>query len=301
MDFDLSGREQQAYDRALAVTSAHQDGDPAALLRALEDKGLFASAQEGPAGRTAAALAVEAVSRGGGLAPAGLHALVLPLFEAEPGGLGCMVSAEAPSRFGATADLGVVLHGEVARLYPLAPSEAQAVQSNYIYPLGRSGRPAGPALAQVESAAVQRRWRVALGVEAVGAMDAALSQLSAFLSERSQFGRKLATFQALHHRMAELAVLLESSRWLVREAAWLDEDEAAATAALFAARAARRICWEAHQLSGARGFTLDFGLHRHTLRLQLISVEAGGAVSHAAAAAGLRWGAPEDAGAHYSD
>lgn len=294
MDFELNTQERAAYDSAFGIAEAHE-GEPADLIKALEDEGLFSLAARGATGRAAAVLAVEAASRAAGLAPVGVHALVLPLLEAEAGHLG-YVSGKAgePVRFGAQADLGVVYEGSLARLYPFAPGEARPILSNYIYPLAVPAKPDGPALAQVEASAVQRRYRQAIGAEAVGAMSAVLDQLTAFLSERIQFGRRLGAFQALHHRMAELAVLLESSRWLVREAAWLDDDEASATAAAFVAKAARRICYEAHQLTGARGFTLDFGMHRHTLRLQLLSVEAGGASGHATEAGEMRWRPIED-------
>jgi alkylation response protein AidB-like acyl-CoA dehydrogenase len=137
---------------------------------------------------------------------------------------------------------------------------------------------------------VLRRHRIGISAECIGAMDALLQQLTAYLSTRKQFGRKLGSFQAIHHRLAELAVLLEGSRWLSREAAWLDEDEAAAFAAAYTTKAARRLCWEAHELTGARGFSVDFGMYQHTLRLQALSVEAGSINAHADDAAKMAWG-----------
>jgi alkylation response protein AidB-like acyl-CoA dehydrogenase len=122
-------------------------------------------------------------------------------------------------------------------------------------------------------------------------MDATLKHLVGYLSQREQFGRKLGAFQAVQHRLSELSVLRESSRWLSREAGWLDEDETAALAAAFSTKAARRFCWEAHQLTGARGFTVDFGLYEHTLRLQTLSVEAGSIQAHADDAAQMVWAA----------
>jgi alkylation response protein AidB-like acyl-CoA dehydrogenase len=61
-------------------------------------------------------------------------------------------------------------------------------------------------------------------------------------------------------------------------------------AAYYAADAARKMCLEAHQLSGAQGFTLEAGLYAWTLRLHALSLEAGGARWHAAVAAAEIWG-----------
>ena len=297
MDFELNAREREVYDQATALSGPAASEFSPALLVEFERAGIFRLTLDGAAGRAAAVLAVEAASKAGALAPIGLHALVLPLLEPETDRIGCLVQPGEPARFGAQATIGIVYEGALARLHSLDPAAARPLTSNYVYPLGVPGSPSAAPLSQVERARVERRHRIAIGAEAVGAMAAVLAQLTAFLSQRTQFGRPIGAFQAVHHRMAQLAVLLECSRWLVREAAWLDEDAAAATAAAYAARSARRIAWEAHQLAGARGFTLDFGMHHHTLRLQLLSVEAAGAPAHAAAAGTIRWCGREEVAA----
>ena len=135
-------------------------------------------------------------------------------------------------------------------------------------------------------------WRVAIAVEAAGAMQAALGCTVDYLKERRQFGRPIGSFQAVQHRLAECAILVEGSHWLALEAAWLDAPaEAAATAAAYATSAATQIFAETHQLSGAIGFTHDHDLHVWSMRLQALKLELDGVGGHRRAIAAERWGA----------
>jgi len=295
MDFEPSPAQAETLaglDTLLAAHGAPAQGFDAPLFARLRAEGRLDLARRSPAGALDAVLLVERLSRQAALTPAGLHALVLPLlFDPDPGGVAVLADerSEGPVPFGAEASLMVRYEGETAAAYRTDPSAARAVAANYVYPLAIPGPAAGTAVARAPAAAVRRRHRLALAAEAVGALDGALAMLTRYLTEREQFGRPIGAFQALQHRAAELAVSVEGARWLVRAAAWSDDDEDAALAAAYAAKAARRMAWEAHQLHGARGFTLAYGLHRHTLRLQFLSVAAGGAGRHAADAARLRW------------
>ena len=64
-------------------------------------------------------------------------------------------------------------------------------------------------------------------------MDAALSHTVEYLKDRRQFGRAIGSFQAVQHRLAECAIEVEASRWLVREAA--DRQQAAEAVSVAAA------------------------------------------------------------------
>jgi hypothetical protein len=195
-----------------------------------------------------------------------------------------------PVRFAAQAELLVVLGAELAEIFVLAPGEAKPESTHYGYPFARvdAALPRAP-IASFPAELILRRWQLGLAGEITGALAGALGYLVAYLSQREQFDRKLGAFQALQHRLSELAVTLEAARHLALEAAWTDRPEAAAIAAYYAADAARKMCLEAHQLSGAQGFTLDAGLHAWTLRLHALSLEAGGARWHAGVAAGYLW------------
>ena len=133
-------------------------------------------------------------------------------------------------------------------------------------------------------------WRVALAAEAAGTMGAALHVTVEYLKERRQFGRALGAFQAVQHRLAECAVLVEGARWLAFEAAWHGAPgEASAIAAASATAAAGRVFHETHQLSGAIGFTREHDLHVWSMRLQALRLELRGVRGHRRAIAEARW------------
>jgi alkylation response protein AidB-like acyl-CoA dehydrogenase len=305
MDFELTTVQASLLERVQAVLSSDEP-PPRVSARAL-DKRLFSKLREGgfldlvrTGGRSGVldtSLVVEQVSAAAGIAPVAVHALVVPLlFDRDPLDIVAIqdIPGDGPFRYAGDASILIRFEGATAKAYRISPTLAPAVKTNYVYPLAKIGPVHGAAIASAPASAVRRRQRVGIAAECVGAMDATLKHLVSHLSQREQFGRKLGAFQAVQHRLSELSVLLESSRWFAREAAWLDEDETAALAAAFTAKAARRLCWEAHQLTGARGFTIDFGLYQHTLRLQTLSVEAGSIQAHADDAALLAWGAIDE-------
>jgi alkylation response protein AidB-like acyl-CoA dehydrogenase len=301
MDFILSSAQTALLDRLKALLPANSplpdtskrvlDTD---LMDALREGRFFDIARSGDEGGVLdSALVIEEIARGVGIVPIATHSLVLPLFfDTDPGGVAAVrdMESEGPFRYAGDATLLIRFEGEAAHAYSVSPDQSRPVKTNYVYPYAIPGPVTGSVVATAPAAAVLRRHRIGISAECIGAMDALLQQLTAYLSTRKQFGRKLGSFQAIHHRLAELAVLLEGSRWLSREAAWLDEDEAAAFAAAYTTKAARRLCWEAHELTGARGFSVDFGMYQHTLRLQALSVEAGSINAHADDAAKMAWG-----------
>lgn len=94
----------------------------------------------------------------------------------------------------------------------------------------------------------------------VGLSQGALDLAVARVTQRKQFGRPIGQFQALAHRLAQLATRVEGARWLVRAAAWeADRDEdvrlSAAQAVASAADLAGDITVAAMQMHGAHGMT----------------------------------------------
>ena len=109
--------------------------------------------------------------------------------------------------------------------------------------------------------------RVALSAELCGTAAAALQMCVDYLQIREQFGRTLATFQSLQHRMADMKVALENARSLACYAAWaLDNDAedrslACSMAKAYAGEACSRAVADAIQLHGGVGFTWEHDLH----------------------------------------
>lgn len=137
---------------------------------------------------------------------------------------------------------------------------------------------------------VLRAWRVALAAEAAGLLAAALQSVVTYTSERQQFGRPIATFQALRHRLAEAQVVTNGVYWLALRAAGTGDAGDAALAALHAQDAAKRVGYDYHQFLGAMGMTLEHPLHLWTYRLKLLTADLGGRGANALAAAEAIWG-----------
>jgi alkylation response protein AidB-like acyl-CoA dehydrogenase len=277
---------QAGPERARAVRDRHDDE----LLQTLLEGGYLDLANDPDAGPLEAALVTEDTARALGAVHIGARSLVAPAVLDGPVPARVALADAAhpgPVRFGGDADVVLVLDGPDVRV--LEEVSATPVPTGYVLPYARvellGGRllsGAGPVLA--------RWWRVALAAELAGLLDAGLTMTTAYLAQRTQFGRPLGSLQALQHRLAEAYVWVEGTRWAARSAAWHGDDESAATAATYATTAARAVAVDLHQLSGAIGFTEEYDLHLWTMRAQALRTELGGIGDHARALTTIRWG-----------
>ena len=105
--------------------------------------------------------------------------------------------------------------------------------------------------------------RRALGWWLAGAGRAMLALARSHALDRIQFGRPLASFQAVRHRLAETLVALEGAEATLLAASDDLSSLLAKAAAGQAALAAARHC---QQVLGGIGFTAEHGLHRHVRR-----------------------------------
>lgn len=103
----------------------------------------------------------------------------------------------------------------------------------------------------------------------LGTAHAALETAQNYLLTREQFGQKLATFQALQFKLADMSTALIASRQMVRLAAWkLDQGDAEAStycamAKRFATDACFEVCNDALQLHGGYGYIREYPLERY--------------------------------------
>ncbi|MEP2829183.1 acyl-CoA dehydrogenase family protein [Parvibaculum sp.] len=111
--------------------------------------------------------------------------------------------------------------------------------------------------------------RINIGACSLGTAEAALKRAKSYLGEREQFGRKLADFQALQFKLADMATELEAARLMIYNAATKVDAKApdatmkAAMAKRFATDAGFRVINEALQIHGGYGYLKDFPLERH--------------------------------------
>lgn len=105
-----------------------------------------------------------------------------------------------------------------------------------------------------------------LASELVGVGQGALELATLYVSQRSQFGRPIGSYQAVRHRLAESFVHLTAAQELVA-AAWQSQTPLdAAVAKVAAGRAADHAVRGATQVFGAIGLTEEHPLHRYVRR-----------------------------------
>lgn len=133
------------------------------------------------------------------------------------------------------------------------------------------------------------RQLVLLAWEASGAMAAALEQTATYVQQREQFGQPLAKFQAVAHRLAEMAVCSEEAL-AACELAALRIDAGAADAMAQAAmakskvgRAARFVADNAVQLHGAMGVTEELAVASWFRKLTQFGQQGGATAAHSRA------------------
>ena len=133
-------------------------------------------------------------------------------------------------------------------------------------PLGEAGTDRSATIGRALDAT-----RIAACHQALGAMSAALTSTTAYLTSRKQFGVTLNKFQALTFRAADMYVSLEMARSLtlwaglvLLEGSDAQVAEAAARASLQVSRSGRHIGQEAIQLHGGIGMTAEYSVGHYT-------------------------------------
>ena len=125
--------------------------------------------------------------------------------------------------------------------------------------------------------------RVALCSEAVGIMDELVTTTIAYLKQRQQFGKPLAQFQVLRHRVADMHIACEQARSMAQMASatlLLGHPARSANAAAAKAQAgwsARFVGQQAVQLHGGMGVSNELRVGHWFKRLMAIDILLGNA------------------------
>jgi len=110
--------------------------------------------------------------------------------------------------------------------------------------------------------------RIGIAAQALGIAQAAYDVARSYSLERHAFGHRIANFQAIQHKLADMSMEIDAARLLIYRAAWLKQSglphtEAGAKAKLFASEMARRQTAEAIQVLGGYGYTKEFPVERY--------------------------------------
>ncbi|HEY2772107.1 MAG TPA: acyl-CoA dehydrogenase family protein [Solirubrobacteraceae bacterium] len=124
--------------------------------------------------------------------------------------------------------------------------------------------------------------RLIIAAQALGMAQRAFDDLLAYVKERKQFGRPIGSFQALKHRIADLATDLEATRLLVYDtAAKADANPGAlfpreaSMSKLKATEMAKRCALEGVQMMGGYGYAVEYDME-HQLRTAVVTTIYGG-------------------------
>jgi isovaleryl-CoA dehydrogenase len=124
--------------------------------------------------------------------------------------------------------------------------------------------------------------RLVIAAQLLGLAQRAFDDALAYVKERKQFGRPIGSFQALRHRLADLATELETARLLVYDvAAKTDANpdkllpREASMAKLKATETAKRAALEGMQMMGGYGYATEYDMEHH-VRTALASTIYGG-------------------------
>jgi len=114
----------------------------------------------------------------------------------------------------------------------------------------------------------------------IGGMAATLEDTIRYAKDRRQFGRPIANFQVIAHKLAEMKINLEVCRTAVYRAAWLKQQNAphqveASIAKALLGDLAVRNALEAIQIHGGYGYLKDFGAERALRDAKLLSIGGG--------------------------
>jgi butyryl-CoA dehydrogenase len=122
--------------------------------------------------------------------------------------------------------------------------------------------------------------RIITGAMANGVARAALAEAVRYSAERKQFGKPINRFQAIQHKLAEMATGLEAAERLVLFAAWLKDADRphhkeAAMAKLFASETAASICDQAARVLASYGYAMEYPVQRYLRDIRFTLIGGG--------------------------
>jgi isovaleryl-CoA dehydrogenase len=124
--------------------------------------------------------------------------------------------------------------------------------------------------------------RLIIAAQSLGMAQRAFDDVLGYIKERKQFGKPIGSFQALKHRVSDLATELEATRLLIYDvAARVDADpqklfpREASMAKLKATELAKRMTLEAMQMMGGYGYAVEYDMERQ-VRVALVTTIYGG-------------------------
>jgi alkylation response protein AidB-like acyl-CoA dehydrogenase len=132
----------------------------------------------------------------------------------------------------------------------------------------------------VDSLRILDGGRISIAALSVGLAQGAYEAALKYSKHRKQFSRFISEFQAIQHKLADMATEIDAARLLTLRAAWLKDSGASvnkesAMAKLYASEAAVRAANEALQIHGGYGFIKDYPVEKFYRDVKLCTIGEG--------------------------
>jgi alkylation response protein AidB-like acyl-CoA dehydrogenase len=137
---------------------------------------------------------------------------------------------------------------------------------------------------------IRRYGAVAKCAEMVGIAQQAFEISLNYAKTRVQFGRPIGSFQVIKHKLANMVIDVDGSRYVTYRAAWLLSEglpaaQEVAVAKAWTNEACRRVVREAQQVHGGIGYTKEYDLQLYTRRAKAAEIAFDGSDTHREAVA----------------
>ncbi|MBM3298831.1 MAG: acyl-CoA dehydrogenase family protein [Deltaproteobacteria bacterium] len=115
---------------------------------------------------------------------------------------------------------------------------------------------------------------------ALGIGQAALDYALNYAKQREQFGQPIGTFQAIQHKLVEMATELEAARALAYYAAWRETQhmecvKETSMAKYYCAEVAKKIALQGVQILGGYGYTMEYDAQKFLRDVLILSIGGG--------------------------
>ncbi|MBV9396984.1 MAG: acyl-CoA dehydrogenase [Bryobacterales bacterium] len=132
----------------------------------------------------------------------------------------------------------------------------------------------------IDSLRILDGGRISIAALSVGIAQGAYEAALKYSKQRKQFGRFISEFQAIQHKLADIATDIEAARLLTLRAAWMKDsglavNKESSMAKLFASETAVRVSNEAVQIHGGYGFIKDYPVEKFYRDSKLCTIGEG--------------------------
>jgi len=303
MDFDLRQDQtlftdavEKLLDKHRSLPAGHASFclDGSSIRRELHEVGYLDIAREEGGGLFEAFLLVEAAARLPQAFEVAASALIAPAIGVAVEGPVAVIHGPVvgrPIRFLPQAKTLITDEGGTLLVYDIDAAAVESVETPFAAPFGILRKsPQNPRKLETAPELFLQWCQVALVGEIVGTMKGALDLTVQYTKDRRQFGRPIASFQAIQHRLSECATLVHATRLAGYRAALSRSASDASLACAFAQDAAARLAYDTPQFHGALGQTLEYPIHYWAYRLRALQGELDGVSAQGARAADQLWG-----------